>query len=476
MNYAGRAAAATLGFIAGDVPGAYIANDLYTKFTKNKTMSTPSTQRTKRKSSISLTGTPKKRRTSLSSMSARSSRSRRSSRSSSAMKEKPIAQSSLTVRHKKLTNQYKAKKKKYVKVPKQLKSQILQVFDSKLVSGYARINWLGNGTVISTNAYDSQKVFPMPVPRGTNAQQGKFFDPLFIQYVASRLWNNRPYVGGTLTQGAYSNLEKEKDTGWANFTPNLTTDSSAFKVKITELKAKITMKNNSGRTMYLKMFVCKPKYQRWNTSDTGNGLPIDDWEKCLTTDAASIVEGEQTATNKAGPINLGVSYFTYQASPLMNANWKRQWDSNIYEITLEPGQTHVHWLEGDVGDYDFSKMYTKGPSSTFVFNNIQKTDRHVFFIGVPELATGTALDARLQSENTQKLIFETTMFCTMKMPETAGTSITNIGNLLTNSAYTQPITQRRRAYLIDTFHQNPATTNEALNVNYDDNYTGKQIV
>lgn len=485
MNYAGRAAAATLGFIAGDVPGAFIAEEAYRNLYKNKKMSTPSTLRTKRRrtSTISLGGAPLKRRKSMSSRSSSSRRSSASTRSITKLIEKPIAQTATTVRHKTLKKSHKAKKKKYVKVPKKLKKQILQVFDTKLVTGYGRFNYLGCAINLNVGDYTAQKVFPYPLPRVTAQNAGQFFDPYFIMYCASRLWNNRLAEGNGLVTGALTNMQVEKnDTdGWSNFSQPLATSVSAFKVMVTELKAKMIMKNNTGRTAYLKMYVCKPKYQRNDTSANANGLPITDWNKCLENDWNASIEGINTTTNRAGPINVpissgfqSVSSYTYNVTPMMSANWKRQWSANMYEIILEPGQTHTHWLDGDAGEYDFSKMYTKSTGNSASFNNVQKTDRFVFFTGVPELASSASLDTRLQSTSTQKIIFETQLFVTMKMPESAGTSITNIGNLISNSAQTQPLTQRHRSYFIDSFHENVSSSNGSLTVNYDDNYTGLQ--
>lgn len=489
MNFVGRVAADTLGFVTGDVPGAFIADNLYRKLTKNKTMSTPTRKRkgsfSTPKTYTSSTAYKRSRRGSV--VSSKSSGSRSSTRKVVLMKEKPVAQSSLTVRHKTVKKPIKSKVKRGVKVPKKLKKQILQTLDSKLVNGYGRLLCVGGAVDLNTASMIQHAVFPYPLPRASSVQRGLFFDPYFIMYCASRLWNNRLSIGNGLTLGSYANLRVESDLtdNWSNFSKSLAAQASAFKVTVTDLKAKMTMKNNGTRTCYLTMYVCKPKYQRNDFTGTSAGLPVKDWEICLGADGTADVEGAQTTVNKAGTINVqgsagnqSVNIGDMYESPLRCQNFKRMYAVDEYKITLEPGQTHYHWLQGDAGEYDFSKMYTKGNTAAQVFNNIQKTDRHVFFTAVQELAynaNGKAGRLNSPAAGNQRLIFETEMFIKMKMPETAGTSITNIGNLITTTANTQPLTQRHRSYFLDTFFETTEAGQDVYTANVDDNYTAMQV-
>lgn len=437
----------------------------------------------RRKTIIRMNSKPVKRKMSYSSVSSASS-SVKPRRVVAKKAETPIAQSSLSVRHKTLKKNHKGKAKKVVRVPKKLRKQIVQTLESKQVPGHGRVLMLGTAKQIWGTNILSQAVFPLPLPRCDGSLDGKLFDPLFIMYAASRLWNGRLNVGADLTTGAWSNVNVQKSTGgeWANFTQlnaSGATDVSSFKVNVTDLKAKLTLKNNSTRTMYLKMYVCKPKYQRQDLQTTNN-LPINDWTQDLQADFNAQIDGIQTATTKASGINVAnqagtqsVFRETMYACPLQLPQWKKKWNANKYEIILEPGQTHNHWVQGDEIEYDFAKMYSKASDGTNQFQNIQKTDRHIFFTGVSELATQTtgSINGRIAGNANGVLLFETEIFCRMTMPESAGTSITNIGNLITNTSYMQPLTQRKRAYFVDIYHQSVSDNQVTLNANVDDNTT-----
>jgi len=502
MEYLGGAAGAGLGYIVGGTQGALKGATTGYNLTKNikaakQYMQTPNSL-TKRRNSTGggLAGPPVKRRLSnASSMSGVSYNGSRRSSTSSNLRflktEKPVVQYATTVRVKKVKRSFKGKAKKKVKVSKKLRSKINKVLEAKKIYGSGRVLILGGNSVAYGATGSKQIVFPLPMPQSGNSQKGVLFDRRFLMYVASRLFNGRLASDSTMTLGKYSDILFEDSANWSNFSKNLATIPSAFKVTVANLKAKITIKNNTGRTQYLKMYECKPKYQRKdeNGYGSGNGYAIGDWDKALEYDAKSVVKGSNITfggsggNSKASTINLPldsagtrtVTINTLYNSPKLCKSWSQQWSYNETSIILEPGQVHVQWVQGDVGDYDFSKYYTTAADGTIEFNNIGKTDRHIFFTNVPEMASvsSSGVSGRLTSSNGgDRLLFETEIYCSMNMPETTGLAFDSGVSPSAIVSTILPLTNRHRTYFVDTFYDQDAAV--SFTSNFDDNTTTRQ--
>ena len=408
--------------------------------------------------------------------------------------EKPIAQIATTVRHKKVKASFKGKAKKKVKVSKPLRAKIEKVLEAKKVYGMARV-LIFNGAAVPWGAsHQEQAVFPLPIPRATNTQAGVLFNRKFLMYLASRLFNGRPaddgvaQASGGLALGDWRCIDVESSPAtatfpWSNFSKSIQTNPSALKFEVSNLKAKIMMKNNSTRTIYLVMYECKPKYQFKDEQGSADGLPAADWDRSLTWDFQAVVKGGDVSQFanpfKASGINVpsiqtnatttrSVVYKNMYATPKQAKNWNTRWAYNEYKIVLEPGQVHTHWVQGDTGEYDFSKFYTTQPDGTVEFNNVAKTDRHIFFTCVPEMAYTTTGSGRYRGEARSQLLFETEIFASISMPEPTGLSFTVANALPTNNETRQlPLNFRKRAYLVDNYYDNLTST--VVSANVDDN-------
>lgn len=410
--------------------------------------------------------------------------------------DKQIGQSATLAKHKKLKDKIKEVKKGKVKVPKLLRKQVTQILDAKDVYGTAELQCFGMAQDLNTTSYTNQKVFALPLPRIGNIQQaGLLFDPFFWQYVLARLFNGRPDQGTGLSTGAWSNLLIQENQAapyfWANFDQindaNTQGTIPITKFSVQKVYAKITMKNNTTRTMHLKMYVCKPKYPRRDVSGVPVGTPgvaVSDWKDALESEAAAKGQdgnGFQSVANlKSVAINVSgsVTPETMYAKPTQCQTWNRLYHVEEFAITLEPGQVHHHTVNGDAIDIDFSKMYVPDGLLT-LFNRIQKFNRYVFFTGVQELAYDSVQGGIRANNNTitqgetqiqaQYLLFETRIFAKVKMPENTGGSIDVQGTYKTFTT-----NNRKRAYFVDKFTNSPSITNDGFEMNVDDNTTTQQ--
>lgn len=464
--------------------------------TKNKTtkgkMRTPQTPRKKNggvsKKRIKATPSGKAVRKALNALKGTGKVPSKSSGLMSAMNA--VNQNAISTRHKRTKKSFKGKAKKKVRVSKPLRQKIQKVLDGDKIYGTGRCLITGGRVSVNPPSAIEQNVFALPIPDADDVQIGMLFDPQFIMYVASRLWNGRPVTGTDLLTGSWSNVNTSYSNGgeWSNFTKQLGSNRSAFCVDVHNLKAKITIKNNTNRTQYLKMYECKPKYPcRFDPpGGLGKSKPHVDWDQGLDSDYHAKIKGfEPQSLDLASGINFGtgtlgsVGASTMYAKPGICQAWNKQWSYNAYDIILEAGQLHQHWVQGDVGEYDFSKYYATDETGGFVFNNIQKTNRHIFFTSVPEMATITnsaiGQSGRLLSSNGgDKFLFETEIFCSMSMPESAGTNYRVSNGTTTLQQVMQPLTQRKRAYFVDTFWDPEAPQNAVFTNHVDDN-TGNRF-
>lgn len=482
METVGAIAAATLGYIHANTGGALMSYKAYKKFTKNKSDMAPTRLKKAKTAKVIKKIKEGSRRK------ARKVAGSRSRVYNQSKVQASIGQLATMAKHKKMKDKIKEKKRVKVKVPMKLRKQIKQVLDAGDVYGNITLQMHGSYANINTTDYTHQAVFALPLPRvSAVAAQGLLFDPYLLQYAAARLFNNRPTAGTGLTVRALSNLRITNGVGWKNFDDFA--DKAALKLTVQKLYAVITMKNNTSRTMYLKMFVCKPKYQRRSNVESVlslRGLPVIDWINQLDMEGDAKISGGQSSgqASIASTININdsVKFHTYNNVPTKCQSWNRLWSVEQFNLTLEPGQVHKHTVQGDEIDVDFSKMFASEANQT-VFNDVQKLNRYVFFTGVPELAWDNVCGAiRAQNSETptgsdpptneqrQYLLFETEIHCKIKMPEPTGGSIPTptpadgTARLFNN-------TNRKRAYCVDTFTEVGTLTNSGLEMNVDDNTT-----
>jgi len=508
--YAGAASAAALGYIAGNWKGAFKAKKAFDNFYKNKSTPMPKSQKGtvvwrdspypqqrarlfgtssgssgssyKGPSTADILSRIRKMRTPSSSGSSRSSsRSMSISSAASSKKAKKVAtammrnnQSMVSVNHKVLKKGFKSKVKRNVKVSKLLRKKITQVMDGKKVTGTARIQSFGCYIDNRPSNIVSQAVYPLPLAKQGTTDPGCLFSWEQIMYMASRLWNGRP----SPVSGSWSEFYTESSANplWSNFSTGFSVSNpnpTAFSVEVSNLKARIVLRNNSKMAHILTLYVCKPKYQRRDIETSASGKVINDWVKAVEVDQNATVKGGSVNASVATAINVGGGVTTQGATPKTAKNFGKLWSYDSYKIVLEPGQQHTHWIQGDEKVYDFSKMYKKNNSgSGFEFCNMQPTDRYVFFTGYPRMSTfiedGLAYSGNCQGTDGYGINVFTEIYAALKMPEFAGTSVTSVANAQ-DVARMQPLTQRKRAYFTDVFYEYSNTGPRSAMVNIDDN-------
>lgn len=328
--WVGRAAADTLGFIAGDITGAVEADKLYQNYfmsaRKRKSVANHG-NRNKRVHSApkpwkprSATHTPLRLR-------------------GGAMTQQPNAASSgRTTRTPNVRTFGKKgvvfKKKPRVKVSKALRLKVNKVIDGEEPVG--TFYTITHDLITRPNDNEQDLV---AVGNRSLAAPGLFFDPLSVLHAASVLWNGKAW------QPTYL---------WNS---SLMFDSQNSSIIVEDSYAMLEFKNNTQRTMSISLYCCAPK-----TLDTTE--PNAFWAQCLTREVAAGINLGPATTQSLGQ------------TPYMCKEFMNSFRVETTSIVLEPGQTINHKVQGPQ-----EKLYTYEKfGGGALLKNRQKFTRSLFAV------------------------------------------------------------------------------------------------
>jgi len=471
MDVLGNAAAGTLGFIAGDVPGAVAAisgYNAYKKLTQN-TMNGRKRKATSQGRSKKGAGYKK--------ASSKAGSGRKVSIAAKYKKSKgmlpALNQDGRVVTHIKVKDSLKNKTTFKKKVNPKLRKAIKQVVAENQVRGYYRQYFLGGKHLLYNNAGYSwpertkstqQWVFALPlgIDPGLSPEvyrNGDAITRMGLLHAASRLFNGK---GQDTFPGSIFGWQDTNNITNPNQFPNLAFgNASALKIDVLSSQCHIEIKNNSLQVYNLEMYVCKPKMKRrasFNYANRATCTATADWQDEVAQLSNSVVRnvGFATADTLAtyGQIANGPGDFTVQInslglSPESFSTWKSLWAFEKYVIRIEPGQVHKHTIYGDSCTVDFSKDYKDSQ-----FQLLTKFERQVFFVAKPDLTSGALLTNGFVGRNAvlaqttaslqKPLCFEVQTIYKFAMPEPTGfrqdfSEAGTFNKLLNNRVYRQAI-------------------------------------
>lgn len=443
-HYIGAGAAATLGFIHGDLKGAYAGYKLYKKYQnwkmgrsnasrRSRISGTPSRKRVK----LVLSPPTSNRRASIASgrshISALSISSRRSSSGSSAFSfgsRSKVTDRTMTSR----TNLVAVAKRKHkvkalhkipktVHVSKKLRAKVKKVISGKTPKGYYQVTTYGNFSSANNNKQNADYVYGQTV-ESTNVY-GEFFSPTQILDAASVLWNHKPASAGVKISDA------------TNLNP-----LSAM-INVVKQWATIKFRNNSARNYYMSIYACRRKISQ----SVGAGEnALDDWKDCLSNES---IPGVNVNT---------VAATTLYATPFLCKAMSDKYKMELTKVTLAPGEEYIYTLEGPSMMYDFRKFNQGGLD--YPFNKNMNVS--VFFTGYVDLiGTSAGNFCRVGNGDASAgygIAYETNYYYKLEMPEqagvlwaaSAGSAPYQDGQLVPAATKTTVLGERRDAYGIFT--------------------------
>lgn len=398
MDYIGEMSAATLGYITANRRGANLARGIYKTYRKN--MAPVRRGRSRTRSPRGVLATPQstpdfrstnpfRSRVSSSrsvSMGRRSSLSSRYSSIASTIKSADSSNVQQKANRKKGRKVHKEGVKKRVKIPKKLRKQVKEILESKGPTGT-----LLDIKYFKLTPTDSQEIIMLG---NTTENNPNLFDPCWIQYVASVLFNGAAATTTPLI-------------GNANyFTPRT--------LRVEVIKQSVTYRciNNSARTLTLKFWDISPKSRNF-----GNGFnPLTFWTSQFQIEAAN---------SPANPNVFGITPQTLYAHPKLSAAFRNLYQLDETIVNLEAGKEYVHKVKGpNMKLYDFQKYWSGSSPTAGVFDNQQSFIKQTMLCVYNDI-TATSLGTYgrftdMSAASPYGLVIEQSTYTKICMPEQAG--------------------------------------------------------
>lgn len=419
----GYTSASTLGFLTGNMPGAVIGASgykIYKNLTEPKELTQKNTrsgrmpQRRRRSNSVSF-GRPTSRRRYTSDYAravANSTRDpyhpallqasgyRRGRRSISVRaKAGNNTEGAYKRSGKKIASKRKGAKK--LKLSKRFKKAVKQVvrnyshkgyYTERFFKRYIPIDYQQRLVNLGEGCFAGETAVSIGLAgNGTNM----FFDPLKILDAASVLYKGKG-VSGT------------KNIATAGqFSPKY------FACDVLRQWVQISIKNNTGRPMHLRLWTWQLRNTDQIGADAGNQQFTDEWIN------TAIAEGAG-ANGKINVLSQGTDEIgmTPQLSPSM----KKKFSMEEKEVVLEPGKTFLHYVQGPSMFYEFSKYFNNG-----LFNNYQNMCKGVCMAYYTDLSAGLTQPSGETNRFTDMvevsgvgLLVETVYNYVIRLPDQAG--------------------------------------------------------
>lgn len=341
-----------------------------------------------------------------------------------------------SVKHIKKKGGPKKFKKNKVKVSRKLRKKINKVLEGKKMHGYYKATFYSSYPLPATN---TQNVTSSTINDnfGTTGVYSNYvyayaFNPEDWLHMVSVLWNGkadsavtrRYNDGGTIGYTVPSGAISEQPIN------NQTNNASEAEFTVSRSWEQYALKNNSLRTIYMKIYLCAPKRTgaeastaQTDTGTTGNIDPI------LSTPASVWVAG-LAEDNRLGINVSNIPAISLGLSPTSNQFFNKSFKTDVTVITLEPGQTYNYFIRGP-SDFHVSMQKCFEPSSNYaskdLLMNIQKYSRCPLFVWKDDLAfqgdsthAGTSSRVSPSVPQTQLISVERTVFARFEMPEEAG--------------------------------------------------------
>lgn len=439
MEYgAGRLAAASLGFIHGNLAGARKADKAFQMLYERRQgagvkksspeMQKRSRSRSRGRSSISSYGSGAKQLRGASLNTSMRTASRSTSRSRSRSRVRFTHSQQAANKHAKgegvAVRQRKGKgvlirKKRMPKISKTFKLKVERALEPTLIRGSYHATYTGG--VLTFNGVTDQQYHNAMT---TGLDGAALFSTDHFLDAASRLFNGKV---GVLSVGNLSPIAAGSYFVGGVYKP--------LKFRVRSCSVRYNLKNNTLRTTYLRIYECAPKAKGGGStvdSFTANkewqmtlatGViasvaatdavlePNTFWGNCMADDFAS---GYSSTTNAAGAA-IVMPLTLLGVSPMASKTFARSYKTAFKEYVMLPGECISFVVNGPSNlELDYEK-YLKNE----IYENVQKFTRFMLMTAYPDLTT-TTLAGGGRTPNalvTEGLVWEREDSFVLEMPE-----------------------------------------------------------
>ena len=323
---AGTASGAALGFIAGDIPGAFIGGTAGYKVSQmarsRSGLRTPTSQRRRSSSAITglITPTPTSRRGSRDMQGIQGS-IRQTTGTGIPGFRVPFKRARAEANNRGIKfrsrKKLKGNVKKRVRVPSRMYKAIKQVLEKENVKGRLKRTivaplWYGGTAEIGGGSFSNKQKVEYMKP-------GQAFRLQEFQDAVAVLFGNKALA------------EVPDGTG-------VFVDHRNLKCHIHNSYVSLLYKNNSQRTYTIKVMVIAPRRKDVNNEPKG------DWNVQLSNNAPGATY-DPADSSVARNLNT-MTYETMGAMPTRLDGWNANWKTEIHTLVLQPGQEQTLFVQG----------------------------------------------------------------------------------------------------------------------------------
>lgn len=460
-NYIGGISGGTLGFVAGDIPGAlagaklgYEAPNFFTK-KKMKLRNGKVVGISAKK----VYGSGKKVYGSLPyAVRKTKANAKRQNRASRAGKSSGGVYKAGVIKNR--AKSVKVKNGKRVKVSRQFRKKVIKAMEGPNVRGVYKLDYPQCPPIYTKNVDgNTQEVWSGQNDPLVNGGGYLFTADHFLR-AASILFN-----GDNVTTG---------------LDPAGTKKLPAYNLKLHVINSISTfrMRNNSQRIMHIRCFEMKPKSHgsnrieapnateanQWSGSwaNNANNIPAFTnpevyWQSCLAQDFANDVSYTTTGGDSAPKSALSINVLHQQPgfSPALRGAFVT---ACLQTIRLEPGQEHTFSI---YGPKDHILDYNKFINNTFYYNIRKEFSRAIMFTLHLDLTTGKLVSGAApayggylaDADLNTGLVFERSDYFKIAMPQQAGMNVTGPENAVSTAA---ALGARKDVFIHDVVFNNTA--------------------
>lgn len=362
QDIVGGTSAAALGFITNGIKGAKTATELYSLYSKysNSKSDDMASKPTKKRSS---SGTAKtKRRTEW--------KVKRVRRNSNYLRKRNdgVSNTASKMGSKKIRL---GKRKLPLKVSSSLRRKIQKVVNADKAKGhYMHISYYSNTPGVAGPPADQQSFEYMGLITNNGTDTNRIlFSPLGVLASVGRLMNPVQVPASFMNDINLATILAQ-DTIGTKFIPLRTA-----KINVVSQSCVYRIRNNTGRTVTMKIYCCEPK-----TIDYSNtvGLnPVTVWGTGLNT--------QDNSLKSTGENPLEVKVETLYSNPRMVQQFRNHYKFTETIVQIEPGKEYNYKVKGPSMMYDFAKYWLDNK-----FYDKQRFTKQVFFTAYNDL-TRTSL-------------------------------------------------------------------------------------
>lgn len=321
-------------------------------------------------------------------------------------------------------------RKKKVRVSRAFRKKVNEAIKSRNGSGWLK-EVIPNDIL---KPVDNQQAVRQVAGRITDDTNAYFFNPTYVDYVASLLYNKKGPVnpGVTVNIGDTDLFRREN-----------------LKIEVLDQYYIVKLRNNTARVMDICLYDVSPKYtQEGGSGGTATFSPEQHWEQAFAAGSRFGAPGTVGQQSNENPTNVFKN--AIGAHPMDSQYFRGQYTCDTTYVKLEPGKEYYHKVKGPNRKlYDYNSFFKNG-----VYRNIRPFCKATLVsmsldLNVTTVQSKAQRATDIVSNSPYGLIMEVNIFTKVRLPDKAGFQNPAVGAV----GGIQELTQVGNAFAINNWYE-----------------------